>query len=64
MTGDFKNAADYVKLKDKIEELTERHHTSGNVFYYLATLPQFFSEIIRQVGEQGLRLRTARTGGG
>jgi glucose-6-phosphate 1-dehydrogenase len=54
ITGDFKNAADYVKLKDKIEELTERHHTSGNVFYYLATLPQFFSEIIRQVGEQGL----------
>ncbi len=54
ITGDFKNAADFVKLKDKIGELTERHHTSGNVFYYLATLPQFFSEIVRQLGEQGL----------
>jgi glucose-6-phosphate 1-dehydrogenase len=54
LTGDFKNAADFVKLKDKIGELAERHHTSGNVFYYLATLPQFFSGIVRQLGEQGL----------
>jgi glucose-6-phosphate 1-dehydrogenase len=54
LTGDFKNPADYVRLKDKIGELDARHHTGGNVFFYLATLPQFFSEIIRQSGEQGL----------
>jgi len=54
ITGDFKNAADFIKLKDKLSELDGRHHTEGNVLYYLATLPQFISEIIRQLGEQGL----------
>jgi glucose-6-phosphate 1-dehydrogenase len=54
MVGDFKNPADYVRLKDKINELDARHHTGCNVFFYLATLPQFFPEIIRQIGEQGL----------
>ena len=54
VTGDFKNPADFVKLKDKIAELDARHHTQGNVLYYLATLPQFIFEIIRQLGEQGL----------
>jgi glucose-6-phosphate 1-dehydrogenase len=54
LTGDFKNPADFVKLKDKIAQQDGQRHTGGNVFYYLATLPQFFSEIIRQLGEQGL----------
>jgi glucose-6-phosphate 1-dehydrogenase len=54
MKGDFKNAADFVTLRDKITELDNQQHTQGNVFYYLATLPQFFSEIVRQLGEQGL----------
>src|SRR6185437_16674252 len=54
IVGDFKNPADFVKLKDRIAEKDAQFHTGGNVFYYLATLPQFFSEIIRQLGEQGL----------
>ncbi|MDP9171533.1 MAG: glucose-6-phosphate dehydrogenase, partial [Acidobacteriota bacterium] len=52
--GDFKNPADYVTLKDRIGHLEQERQTGGNVFFYLATLPQFFAEIIRQVGEQGL----------
>jgi glucose-6-phosphate 1-dehydrogenase len=52
--GDFKNAADFAKLKDRIAELEARHHTQDNILFYLATLPQFFSEIVRQLGEQGL----------
>ncbi|HWD99292.1 MAG TPA: hypothetical protein VG345_09650, partial [Bryobacteraceae bacterium] len=54
LSGDFKNPADYVTLKDRLGELEQKHHTSGNVFYYMATAPQFFAEIIRQLGEQGL----------
>ena len=60
ITGDFKTPADFVKLKDKIAELDARHHTQGNVLYYLATLPQFISEIVRQLGEQGLTARRSR----
>jgi glucose-6-phosphate 1-dehydrogenase len=54
MVGDFANPADFARLKDKIAELDNRYHTQGNVFYYFATLPQFISEIIRQLGEQEL----------
>jgi glucose-6-phosphate 1-dehydrogenase len=54
MTGDFANAADFVRLKDRLAELDNQFHTQGNVFYYLATLPQFISEIVHQLGEQGL----------
>ena len=52
--GDFKNAADFAKLKDKIADLENRHHTQSNILFYFATLPQFFTEIVRQLGEQGL----------
>ncbi len=54
VTGDFANPADYVKLKDQIAAIDAKHHTGGNVFYYLATLPQFFARIVSQLGEQGL----------
>jgi glucose-6-phosphate 1-dehydrogenase len=54
ITGDFKTPADFVRLKDKIGELEQKHHTSGNVLYYMATLPQFFAEIVRQLGEQAM----------
>lgn len=54
MVGDFKSAADFVKLKDRVVDLEARHHTQGNVFYYLATLPQFFPAIIHQLAEQQL----------
>jgi glucose-6-phosphate 1-dehydrogenase len=54
ITGDFANPSDFVKLKDTIAELDRQHNTQGNVFYYLATLPRFISEIVRQLGEQAL----------
>ncbi|HWF07051.1 MAG TPA: glucose-6-phosphate dehydrogenase [Bryobacteraceae bacterium] len=54
MTGDFASADDFAKLKDRIDQLDQQYKTSSNVFYYLATLPQFISEIIRQLGAQGL----------
>ena len=44
--------------KTRSPSSTHRHHTQGNVFYYLATLPQFFREIVRQLGEQGLTTRS------
>ncbi|MES1262485.1 MAG: glucose-6-phosphate dehydrogenase [Acidobacteriota bacterium] len=52
--GDFGEPADFGRLKAKIGELDASQHTGGNVFYYLATLPQFFSVIVKQLGEQCL----------
>jgi glucose-6-phosphate 1-dehydrogenase len=59
LRGDFKNAADFATLKDKLAEVENRHHTAGNILFYFATLPQFFAEIARQLGEQGLTNETA-----
>ena len=54
MQGDFNHPGDYARLKDKIGELDSKHHTQSNVFYYLATLSQFFAEIVKQLCSQGL----------
>ena len=54
ISGDFKNTDDFGRLKQKMAEVDQRHHTGGNVLFYLATLPQFFAEIVHQLGEQNL----------
>jgi glucose-6-phosphate 1-dehydrogenase len=50
ISGDFRDAAKYAELKTKLEETDKLHGTPGNYFYYLATAPQFFSEIVKQLG--------------
>jgi glucose-6-phosphate 1-dehydrogenase len=50
VAGDFKDSAAYAKLKDLLASIDEKHGTDGNYFYYLATLPQFFAEIVKQLG--------------
>jgi glucose-6-phosphate 1-dehydrogenase len=50
ISGDFRIAAKYAELKNKLAELDTKHNTPGNYLYYLATAPQFFSEIVQQLG--------------
>lgn len=54
MSGDFQDTGAYGRLKSLLEQVNEKHGTQGNYFYYLATLPQFFSEIVQQLGQAGL----------
>jgi glucose-6-phosphate 1-dehydrogenase len=54
LSGDFKDAQAYAELKDLLATLDQKHGTQGNYFYYLATLPQFFAEIVKQLGSVGL----------
>ena len=54
MSGDFGNPTDFQRLDSQIKELETRHHTTGNVFFYLATSPMFFAGIIQQLGATGL----------
>ncbi len=54
LNGDFGAVDDFARLKSKVEELEARHHTGGNVFYYLATAPGFFGPVVKQLGEIGL----------
>jgi glucose-6-phosphate 1-dehydrogenase len=52
--GDFKDPEAYRRLKDQVAESEQRHGTQGNRFHYLAVSPNFFSEIVRQLGQVGL----------
>ncbi len=54
LTGDFRDDAAYKRLDDLLVELDQKHNTQGNVIYYLATAPQFFAEIVKQLGAQKL----------
>ncbi|MGE0882060.1 MAG: glucose-6-phosphate dehydrogenase [Blastocatellales bacterium] len=52
--GDVKNPGCYAKLKEMLAQADQAHGTKGNYFYYLATSPNFFGEIVRQLGAAGL----------
>ncbi|HTB23628.1 MAG TPA: glucose-6-phosphate dehydrogenase [bacterium] len=54
MSGEFSDPAAYQKLKTLLTEVEERHNTQGNRFYYLATLPSFFGQVVEQLGAAGL----------
>jgi glucose-6-phosphate 1-dehydrogenase len=52
--GDFNDPAAYQRLKDQIAAAQKTHSTQGNLFHYLAVAPNFFSSIVRKLGEIGL----------
>ena len=52
--GDFKDPATYQQLKQKLTQVDEKHGTRGNYFYYLATAPALFGEVVKQLGAAGL----------
>ncbi len=54
ISGDVKNPESYHKLKALLEEVNQNHGTQGNYFYYLAVGPDFFGEIVCQLGAVGL----------
>jgi len=52
--GEFTDQATYTRLAVLLTEASQRHHTGGNVLFYLAVPPNLFAEIIRRLGEAGL----------
>jgi glucose-6-phosphate 1-dehydrogenase len=54
VSGNFTDAEAYQRLKEVLAVVNEKHGTHGNYFYYLATLPQYFSEIVKRLGAVGL----------
>ncbi len=47
----FDDSAGYDALKTRLAELDGRFHTGGNRLFYLATAPEYFSDIIKFLGE-------------
>ena len=50
VSGEFHDQQTYAKLAQKLAEVDEKHHTHGNYFFYLATSPVFFRDIVEQLG--------------
>jgi glucose-6-phosphate 1-dehydrogenase len=56
--GDFHDQTTFIALKKKLLELSGESFDPGNIFYYLATSPDHFSDIIRQIGAVQLARQT------
>jgi glucose-6-phosphate 1-dehydrogenase len=50
----FDDAGGYDKLKTLLEGIDEKQGTKGNRLFYLATAPEYFAEIIDQLGRHGM----------
>ncbi len=44
----------YVKLKDLLDSIDKKHDIGGGRLFYLATAPDYFAEIIHQLGAHGM----------
>ncbi len=54
ISGDFQDPAAYERLKRRLAEIEQQHHTFGNYFYYLATSPVLFGTVVKNLGAVGL----------
>lgn len=52
--GNFQDPATYSQLKDLLAQVDQECGTQGNYLYYLATAPEFFCDIVWQLGAVGL----------
>ncbi|MBV8550117.1 MAG: glucose-6-phosphate dehydrogenase [Acidobacteriaceae bacterium] len=54
LPGNFREAETYARLKPLLAQMEQTHHTTGNCLFYLATGPDLFGEIIRNLADSGL----------
>jgi glucose-6-phosphate 1-dehydrogenase len=51
VTGDFNDANTYMRLKSRLDEIDRELQTQGNRIFYLATAPDYFALIVKQLGD-------------
>src|SRR6185503_17366828 len=62
--GEFKDPQLYQQLKTKLAEIDKEYDTHGNRLFYLATAPDFFGLVAKQLGDAGLSTpQTSSTNG-
>jgi glucose-6-phosphate 1-dehydrogenase len=60
--GDLDTPEDYAGLERTLTEVDQRHHTGGNILFYLATAPDLFAPVVRRLHERGLTTEVEREG--
>ena len=59
IAGDFDDPATYEKLRDTLAEVDKAHSAHGNYFFYLATSPEYFGDIVERLAKVGLMTEEA-----
>ena len=54
VSGNFDDPATYDKLKETLAKVNQEHNSHGNYFFYLATAPNFFGEVVERVAKVGM----------
>jgi glucose-6-phosphate 1-dehydrogenase len=54
----FDQADHYAGLKNKLAEMDGKFNTKGNRLFYLAVAPEYFSDIVNFLGQQGMNKPT------
>ncbi len=54
LSGDFQDPSTYEQLQELLATVDQECGTRGNYLYYLATAPNFFNDIMWQLGTAGL----------
>ena len=54
LPGEFDDPQLYAKIKTKLQEINTARNTQNNQLFYLATAPDFFGVVARQLGAAGL----------
>ncbi len=60
----FDDAAGYDSLKKTLANIDKKFGTKGNRLFYLATAPEYFSDIIKYLGEHGMAKPAETADGG
>ena len=54
ISGDFDDPNTYNNLKDTLAKVDSEHGNHGNYFFYMATAPNFFGDIVERLANVGL----------
>src|SRR5437016_5455466 len=57
VSGGFTDSQAYERLAQTLAEADKNHNTHGNYFFYLATSPAFFGDIVEQLGASELAIQ-------
>lgn len=61
LRGEFDDQQLYLQIKEKLREINAVRNTQDNHLFYLATAPDFFGTVARQLGAAGLARRNGQS---
>src|SRR5688500_20255544 len=61
LPGEFDDQQLYLNIKAKLLEINAARNTQNNHLFYLATAPEFFGVVARQLGAAGLPVPTGQS---